>query len=426
MKNDEVKSSFAAFLKVKDVDASNRLWDEKSVQFRKFWENYILDKNNALSEEVVDQAIRILDVNAKGHTSKDEAVAKVMVPQGAWRRMFNEIKQDERLRKTMDEIFKSEGEGLVTAIDNLYALNKNPNYLTGDSANAVNTMLFAFNPKKYISVVSLNDRQKIIEKFDFKNGPNFETDTPGKRILLSNQAIIDGFKSIGIQATPRIISTFLYQGIKEYWKPSIEIRINDEKAAEVIVPDDIEIKSSVGGESSNRRSITIQAKIAEIGEKLGFKIWLPMNDRTRVLKVWKPIDETTLLEELPSSFEGAARKTIMNIDVLWINRLTIVRAFEVEDTTSIYSGILRMADLLALLPNINIKIHIVAPDIRKMEVFTQINRPVFSLMEPKPLSQICTFIPYDEIEELAQNKKIGDMKESVIDSISKSSDYRSL
>lgn len=39
---------------------------------------------------------------------------------------------------------------------------------------------------------------------------------------------------------------------------------------------------------------------------------------------------------------------------------TIIRVFEVEHTTSIYSGILRMADLMAL-QNLNIKTHIVAP-----------------------------------------------------------------
>ena len=53
-------------------------------------------------------------------------------------------------------------------------------------------------------------------------------------------------------------------------------------------------------------------------------------------------------------------------------------AIEVEGTTSIYSGILRMADLLSLLPNIEI---FVAPGSRRNEVFKQISRPVFAVME---------------------------------------------
>ena len=47
------------------------------------------------------------------------------------------------------------------------------------------------------------------------------------------------------------------------------------------------------------------------------------------------------------------------------SRRSIVRAFEVEHTTAVYSGLLRMADLLALQPNMDIRLHIVAPDERR-------------------------------------------------------------
>ena len=50
---------------------------------------------------------------------------------------------------------------------------------------------------------------------------------------------------------------------------------------------------------------------------------------------------------------------------------SIVRAFEVEHTTSVYSGILRMADLLALQPNMDIKLHIVAPEAKRDKVFQE-------------------------------------------------------
>lgn len=45
-------------------------------------------------------------------------------------------------------------------------------------------------------------------------------------------------------------------------------------------------------------------------------------------------------------------KTIEQIDVLWLKRRSIVRAFEVEHTTSVCSGLLRMADLLVMQPNL--------------------------------------------------------------------------
>jgi hypothetical protein len=60
------------------------------------------------------------------------------------------------------------------------------------------------------------------------------------------------------------------------------------------------------------------------------------------------------------------------------------RAFEVEHTTAIYSGLLRMADLLALQLNMDIRLHIVAPDEKRDKVLREIKRPVFSLLDRGP------------------------------------------
>ena len=199
-----------------------------------------------------------------------------------------------------------------------------------------------------------------------------------------------------------------------------KIRISDKKEVSVSVPDDEEVKEielTPSSEKEKRTSIMVQAKLAEIGEILGLKIWLPNSDRARVLEIWKP-KEDTLLNELPLVFDETTLKTIRNIDVLWINRRSIVRAFEVEDTTSIYSGILRMADLLALQPMLNIKIHIVAPTERRDAVFTQINRPVFADIGGRQLSEICSYISYDQVFELLKEKKLKHMSDTIIDDYS--------
>lgn len=205
---------------------------------------------------------------------------------------------------------------------------------------------------------------------------------------------------------------------------SPKIRLAGKKEVSVSVPEDEEPTSEeqeATPVSEERESIKVQAKLAEIGEKLGLKIWLPRNDRTGVLESWKP-KENVLLEELPFSFDDVTLRTIKNIDVLWIQGRTIIRAFEVEGTTSIYSGILRMADLLSLLPNIEIKIHIIAPDNRRNEVFKQISRPVFAVMEKGPLSELCSYIPYDSIYELAKEKRLEHMTDSILDEYSEFSE----
>jgi hypothetical protein len=92
-----------------------------------------------------------------------------------------------------------------------------------------------------------------------------------------------------------------------------------------------------------------------------------------------------------------------------------VRAFEIEHTTSVYSGILRMADLLALQPNMDIKLHIVAPVERREKVFSEIRRPVFSLLEKGPLAESCTYLSYDSIRELSTQKHIAHLSDTVLD-----------
>ena len=121
-----------------------------------------------------------------------------------------------------------------------------------------------------------------------------------------------------------------------------------------------------------------------------------------------------MIEKLPLNYDEATIRTIEQIDVIWLKKRSIARAFEVEHTTSVYSGILRMADLLALQPNMDIKLHIVAPETRKEKVFSEIKRPVFSLLEKGPLAEVCTFISYESLEELAKQPHLAFLKDDVI------------
>ena len=186
-----------------------------------------------------------------------------------------------------------------------------------------------------------------------------------------------------------------------------------DKVVTVSVPQD-EDKVEPQDDVSVRESYKIQALLANIGAQMGFSIWIPRRDRVSVLKEWKPKDNV-LLENLPLNYDEATLRTIEQIDVLWLRRRAIARAFEVEHTTLIYSGILRMADLLALQPNMDIKLHIVAPIDRREKVFQEITRPVFSLLEKGPLSEICTFISYDSLRELGKDKHLTHLSDSVLD-----------
>ena len=77
------------------------------------------------------------------------------------------------------------------------------------------------------------------------------------------------------------------------------------------------------------------------------------------------------------------------IDVVWLTGSNqVAAAFEVERTTSVYSGLLRMADLAALSPNLNFPLYVVAPASRLPKVRRELARPTFRALE---LDRRCRF-----------------------------------
>ena len=93
-----------------------------------------------------------------------------------------------------------------------------------------------------------------------------------------------------------------------------------------------------------------------------------------------------------------ASDSVKLIDVVWFERgtPTVAAAFEVEHSTSIYSGIMRMLDLI-LSPSAvtNAPIFIVAPNARREEVFTQWRRPAFAQVSHVEVR----YLPYQQLHE---------------------------
>ena len=163
-----------------------------------------------------------------------------------------------------------------------------------------------------------------------------------------------------------------------------------------------------------RESIRYQAKVAQIGAQMGFHIWVPRNDRARVLEHIPSAIHDSFLDALPLNYDDTTLRTVEQIDVLWLKGRSMARAFEIEHTTAIYSGLLRMADLLALQPNMDIRLHIVAPPDKRERVLREIRRPVFSLLDRGPLYEQCSFLPYDSIDQLSEEQHLAHMSDSII------------
>ncbi len=153
--------------------------------------------------------------------------------------------------------------------------------------------------------------------------------------------------------------------------------------------------------SNTTRHTEIQYHLLKLGADMGLDIWVARNDRSRI---WngQPLGQLPgLIQELPIQFNEATQRTIELIDVLWLKDNTFLAAFEVECTTSIYSGLLRMNDLLALQPNIDIKLYLVSPDERRDKVAQEIQRPTFKL-QTKSLQKVCGFLAFSKLMEQAE------------------------
>ncbi|MBZ9685715.1 hypothetical protein G9F72_005040 [Clostridium estertheticum] len=141
----------------------------------------------------------------------------------------------------------------------------------------------------------------------------------------------------------------------------------------------------------------IQWLLLNLGSQMGLDVWVAKNDKNKKYNGNKFQDIKNIRNDLPRQFDDATNKTIEMIDVIWLQGDAFIAAFEVEHTTAIYSGLLRMSDLVSMQPNIKIDLYIVAPDERRYKVFSEINRPTFAKLK-SPLPKICKFIPYSELK----------------------------
>ncbi len=164
------------------------------------------------------------------------------------------------------------------------------------------------------------------------------------------------------------------------------------------MPEDDEPEGRQEEESEGTVHTEIQYLLVKLGADMGFDVHVASNDQSQVWKGHRLGDMPRRREHLPQQFDPVTNRTIELIDVLWLDGNAIVAAFEIESTTSIFSGLLRMSDLLARQPNISVPLFLVAPDERREQVVRQVNGPAFERMKP-PLVDVCRYISFEGLRE---------------------------
>lgn len=230
---------YQEFLKEYDTDAIAAVWRDQSNTFRRFWRSRVCAGGPDLSDQEIDDIVKILDSKAKGNTKENEAVAKVMIPQGVWRRMFNEIHKDPALHEGLTAIFEAEPERRADLIDRIYDINADrKNSLTGKSANALNAFLAAWDPEANLSIVSLNDRSRLLQFLAPAKLAELESASQGEKVVKSNHAIVAELANAGLKGTARTYSVFVY------W-PQVRVLWRSQEDSEKDEPESIEPPPSI-------------------------------------------------------------------------------------------------------------------------------------------------------------------------------------
>ncbi len=148
----------------------------------------------------------------------------------------------------------------------------------------------------------------------------------------------------------------------------------------------------------------MQWRLIRLGNKAHLDVWVPQNDQHR------SYDGHEFRQFVIPKFQEAidVPAYIKNIDTVWKLGLSIKSAFEIEHSTSIYSGILRLSDLRSLAPNSNYPLFIVSSPERKSKVFEQLRRPTFA-NEYLQLDRAVRFLSYDAVRKLDEDLKDGNV-----------------
>ncbi len=141
-----------------------------------------------------------------------------------------------------------------------------------------------------------------------------------------------------------------------------------------------------------RQHLKLQHQIAEIGIRSGFRVYVAINDKSKIKKNLKEI-----LDDIPKFHTDNILDGARKVDVLFFDpkRDVLTHAFEVEHTPVIYSGLLRLNDIAESYPTEKVSFYIISDESNKDRFNEQMTRPSFTLLSKNN----CQFKNYKEVDE---------------------------
>jgi len=120
----------------------------------------------------------------------------------------------------------------------------------------------------------------------------------------------------------------------------------------------------------------MQFHLLKIGNALGYDVIAASNDRSKS-HLGNSFSFMSLQQFPEIDLDKETLNTVKLIDVLWFQKGTnnVIAAFEVQKSTSIYSGILRLTDLSYSIADGDEVFYLIVPDKREKDVCMQLCRP---------------------------------------------------
>lgn len=197
-----------------------------------------------------------------------------------------------------------------------------------------------------------------------------------------------------------------------------ELTISERPSIETIygiveIPPDVKFEMEV---PVKRRHTHIQILLAKIGAQLGYRTHIAANDQTieyngKPLLALPSVTPDLKSEKLLTAWSEAIDAARF-IDCVWFKNGKLMPAvMEIEHSTGVTSGLVRMQKFKNALPDLRSRWVVVAPDEDRDEVIRKCNDPQFKGLGTK-------FFPYSAVEELnalCQKRKLKGVTEEFLD-----------
>ena len=258
---------------------------------------------------------------------------------------------------------------------------ENENYFKGVGIAFVTLFLTTYYPDKYIQWTGQTDQAlKILKLYPKKVWGEKKSEF----YLKVNKICLKIGQIIKVDNLPKI-DNFLYCISKGYIGKEIVIE-PEPRIPEEFKSVKLDVKINIHTE--------MMYYLIKIGLNKNYDVWVAFNDRGKDYN--KERFEELCLKEIPNFTDPATLVIAKYIDVIWFKNMTSypVRFFEIEHTTSIYSGLLRLNDVKIDYPISKATIVISK---NRVDLFEkQIDRRTFRYSE---LSDVCDYLIYEDLKK---------------------------